>query len=244
MRKAIYAAVIGAAAVVVSAIALFVTINSPSQLTEGDREPKVTFSVSGIDSKPFGLSYGEWNGEAWKYIQEVPYETNPANDSTGELCNMNQNDPNVHFLVGTFGGKQERKCTIPAGKALVILVGGAECSYAEDPSLRTPDDLERCAVDNTEGMKVRISIDGSNIRNATDYFSVSPVSKVTLPEGNIWDVVGSTDTEFVAAGWVFVVEALSPGEHIVEFSAEVRDITAPGEPVWSIETVYSLTVLG
>jgi hypothetical protein len=58
-----------------------------------------------------GLPYGV-NG-----VQE-PKETNPAVDETGKNCDREQFNPNLWFLEGTFGGKAERKCTIPTTRAI------------------------------------------------------------------------------------------------------------------------------
>ena len=72
-------------------------------------------------SKPYGKSWEEWSAIWWQWCSIEPLASNPVADKTGRFCNKNQNDPNVWFLAGTFGGKAERTCTIPAGKALFKL---------------------------------------------------------------------------------------------------------------------------
>jgi hypothetical protein len=244
-NKAVYLAIIigGIAVAAAVSVAAISNMNNPSPSTnQSNDELTSNLELFPVDSMPYGKSHGEWTGAVWQWFQEIPLEVNPANDATGEFCNMNQNDPDVWFLAGTFGGKQERECTIPKDRALVIIVSGASCSYAEDPTLKTEDDLRGCAEESVVGTTVRASVDGIRIPNVEDYYSVSPVFTVKLPEGNVWDVPGPMETESVAAGWTLIVKPLPEGEHVIEFSAEIRDFAATSEPVWSTESVYHLTV--
>ena len=40
---------------------------------------------------PYGLSYGEWSAEWWKWLHSSPEDRNPATDTTGAFCAENQN---------------------------------------------------------------------------------------------------------------------------------------------------------
>lgn len=240
-KKGTYIAIIIgviAAGIAISVAALMSAPTGSTVLSAG-----VMPAVLSIDSEPYGKSYGEWTGEVWQHFQQIPFETNPANDSTGEFCDLSQDDPNVWFIHSSFGGLQVRECTVPADRSLVILLAGVSCSYAEDPTLQTPEDLRRCAEENVGDMTLRASINGNRIPNVEEYYSVSPVLPVTLPEGNVWDVQGPVDTEFVAAGWTLVTDRLAPGEYRIETSAEERQFVATGEPVWSTAVEYRLTVI-
>ena len=74
-----------------------------------------------------------------------PEESNPVDDKIGEFCNKNQNDPNVWFLAGTFGGKAERTCTIPVGKAILFPIINDLISFAEYTHLKTESELRSYA---------------------------------------------------------------------------------------------------
>jgi len=244
-KRAYVAIIIGGivVAAAISAAVITITTSTTNQALQSNSETVVNPKIFPIDSKPYGKSYGEWTGAGWQWFQEIPIEQNPANDETGENCDINQNDDVVWYFPGTFGGKQARDCTIPGDRALVILVAGASCSYAEDPTLKTPDDLRKCAEDNAGGMTLRASIDGIRVEGVENYYSVSPVFPVVLPKDNVWGVPGPVESEFVVAGWTLVVEPLPEGEHVLQFSAEEReDVLTTGQPVWSIEAVYNLTV--
>ena len=76
--------------------------------------------VYDLNSTPFNTSYADWTAKWWQWLISIPQESNPGIDATGEKFDVNQNDPHVVFLVGTFGGSAERNYTIPAGKSVLF----------------------------------------------------------------------------------------------------------------------------
>ena len=84
-----------------------------------------------VDSAPYGIPYKNWTAKWWQWFTSIPLKDSPANDPTGEKCGLNQDDSNVWYMAGTFGGDNERTCAIPSGKAILGLVQGAECSYPD-----------------------------------------------------------------------------------------------------------------
>src|SRR5438045_3460219 len=69
------------------------------------------------NSKPYGLSYGEWSARWWQWTLQIPLATNPNFDTTGAHCAEGQSG-HVWFLAGWFPGAHPpsvtRECTIPA----------------------------------------------------------------------------------------------------------------------------------
>jgi hypothetical protein len=53
--------------------------------------------VFSADSKPYGLSYGEWTAKWWKWAYSVPKNVNPSYDDSGRYCSEGQSGP-VWFL--------------------------------------------------------------------------------------------------------------------------------------------------
>ena len=51
------------------------------------------------DSKPYGLTYGQWTVKWWNWALSIPTEINPVYDYSGKFANVSQKDPNVFFLV-------------------------------------------------------------------------------------------------------------------------------------------------
>ena len=73
-------------------------------------------SVYPVNSKPHGLSYGDWTAKWWQWAVSIPKDINPGADMTGKNCVLKQSGP-VWFLAGTFGGPATRTCTIPGWKS-------------------------------------------------------------------------------------------------------------------------------
>src|SRR5258706_15091686 len=93
-------------------------------------------------SKPYGMTYGAWGAQWWKWVIGIPPEENPVLDETGEFGDVDQAGP-VWFLAGNFGGTTERTLDVPGGKALFfpILTQFWGC-----PSPQERADLEAAAI--------------------------------------------------------------------------------------------------
>jgi hypothetical protein len=76
-------------------------------------------AVLSVDSKRYGLTYGEWTAKWWQWGYSIPKDINPAYDDTGKNCAQKQNGP-VWFLAGTYGHAVNRGWDIPAGKAILF----------------------------------------------------------------------------------------------------------------------------
>jgi hypothetical protein len=106
----------------------------------GNTEQNDDSMVYSLDSKPFGLTYGDWTVEWWQWILSMPENINPLFDMTGERSNINQTKQ-VWFLAGTYQGEAQRTCTIPAGRAILFPVINIECSYTENPDIENDSEL-------------------------------------------------------------------------------------------------------
>src|SRR5918996_4493624 len=94
------------------------------------------------DTKPYGLTYGQWTVMWWKWLTTIPTRSNPAADENGENASLNQTDPSVWFLAGTLGGRTvHRKCTMPRGRSILFPVINYEMNSVEKPELRTESEL-------------------------------------------------------------------------------------------------------
>ena len=89
-----------------------------------------------INSRPHGLTYGEWSAKWWEWAFSLPVSVNPLFDTTGALASNGQSGP-VFFLAGVISvsGIAERTITVPAGKALFfpILNVEADNNCADPP---------------------------------------------------------------------------------------------------------------
>jgi hypothetical protein len=194
------------------------------------------------DSKPYGLTYGEWTAKWVQWVNLMPEEDNPAVDDTGRNCANNQTGP-VWFLAGTFGGAVTRQCTIPSDKGILIPIIIGICDSATDPALDTEEKLRSCAkADQDLVIGKEITVDGVNIGNLDSYRFQSPLFNVTFPENNIAGVQPQT-AKAVSDGFWILLEPLSPGSHEIHFKAALGNPTAIGTTNFALDVRYLLTVV-
>jgi hypothetical protein len=199
-------------------------------------------SVFPPDSKPYGLTYGEWTAKWWQWAFSMPEAVNPMIDDTGMNCANNQTGP-VWFLSGTSGGAVTRACTIPSDKGILVPIINVECDYATDPSLRTEADLRACAkADQDTVIGKEVTVDGHSVGNLDNYRFQSPLFNLTFPENNIVGVAPQT-TEAISDGFWVLLEPLSPGMHDIHFKGLLGDPTATGTTNFALDVRYLLTVV-
>ena len=182
-----------------------------------------------MNSTHYGFGYPDWSSKWWQWALEIPQDKNPIADVDGRNCAVNQNlSSPVWFLAGTGGGPVTRECTIPNGVALFFPILTKECSYAEDSTLKTPEDLRNCAKDEKAHI-LRASIDGKQLNNLENYRVESPLFNFTFPENNLFGApVGQT--QGLSDGWFLMLKPLEPGQHIVEFQGQTAESATPTLP--------------
>jgi hypothetical protein len=198
--------------------------------------------VSPPDSKPYGLTYGEWTAKWWQWALSMPEPLNPTIDDTGRNCANNQTGP-VWLLAGTNGGTVTRECTIPSDKGILIPIINVECDTATDPALHTEAELRACAkADQDTVIGKEITIDGLNVGNLDSYRFQSPLFNLTFPQNNIAGVAPQT-TKAVSDGFWILLEPLPPGMHEIHFKGLLGDPTATGTTNFALDVRYLLTVV-
>lgn len=165
------------------------------------------------DDKPFGKTWEEWTAKWWQWLLSIPKERNPGIDDTGERFNANQNDPNVVFLVGTFGGFAERNYTISADKSVLFPIINFTTSYIEEPTLKTELELRsRAKQDIDDIVNKDVIIDDMGLENVEKYRVQSPVFDLTYPENNVLGL-STGSTRAISDGYWIFLKPLSPGVH-------------------------------
>ncbi|HEY6882695.1 MAG TPA: hypothetical protein VI278_01505, partial [Nitrososphaeraceae archaeon] len=99
---------------IVFVIIMFVFLTTSVSVNAADNN----VSIFPPGSKPYALSYGQWSTKWFQWAFSIPKDKNPITDDSGKNCAINQNDQYAWFLAGSGGGRVERVCTIPAGKAI------------------------------------------------------------------------------------------------------------------------------
>ncbi len=213
-------------------------------------------AVAPVNSKPYGLTYGEWSALQWQWVFSLPANGNPLLDTAD--CSAGQAGQ-VWFLGGTFAsieiapgvilGEADRDCTIPSGTALFFPLIDVECSTLEGNG-ETEAELRDCAnffADFIGPSTVFLEIDGapadmSGYRVESPLFEYGP-----LPDNNLFQLFGfdapeGTTSPFVSDGYFAMVKPLPVGTHTLHFGG-VSDYTSIGGPVFIQDISYTITVV-
>jgi hypothetical protein len=229
------------ALIVTVAVTLGVALVAPCVLAQ----QKNLSNVVDRDSLAFGRSYGELSAAFWQWSLSIPVANHPLFDN-GD-CSVGQSG-DVWFIGPRFcisgssdcnQGSITRSCSIPRGKAIFFPKVSAEDSAPEEPAFGcgtslapliagTTDELAQCAqFYYFYGVtSVSAEIDGVVVPNLMKDFHVqSPVYGYTMPNDNLLNAIGEgpypAGNYFpaVANGVYVLLSPLSPGRHVIKFSA-------------------------
>jgi hypothetical protein len=199
-------------------------------------------SVYPINSKPYGLTYGEWTAKWWQWVLAIPTKDNPVVDESGEKCAVGQNNPDVWFLAGTGGGEVARTCTIPSGKAIFFPVLNVECDYLSDLAHKTEADLRKCAKDDQDkATNLQATIDGVTIPDLNMYRVQSPLFNLTIPKDNAMGIPPGF-TQAISDGFWVLLKPLPVGKHEIHFSGSLVDFTTTGPLNFVSDAKYDITI--
>ena len=158
----------------------------------------------------------------WQWLTSIPKETNPSLDSSGEYSAENQDETNVWFLAGTFGGLVERRCTIPSGKAILMPVINYECSFADEPLINTDIELERKCKHEIDDIKnISVRIDELDFEDISYYRICSSLFVVNLKNDNILGVAAGF-TKMISDGYWIFLKPLEVGNHQINSFGSCR----------------------
>ena len=145
-------------------------------------------------------------------------------------------------ILGSGGGKVERTCTIPMDKSIFFPIIDVECSYAETPTFRTESELRDCArADQDTVSSLKLTVDGVNIENLTQFRTDSPLFNFTTPENGLFDL-RSVTSQAVSDGYFVMLKPLLPGSHEISFSALLGSPATTGPLVLTEDATYHLTI--
>lgn len=185
-----------------------------------------SFKVFPLDSKPYGMSYTDWSIKFWQWFLKIPMipPPHPADDPTGAGCSKSQEGP-LWYLAGSSGSKQTRNCIVPYGKALLLTPIEVECSFAENPTLKTEAELRSCAKSDQDKVNsLRLIVDGVSLSNVSKYRVASPLFNLTLPENNNLGLDPQV-TQAVSDGYWIILEPLTKGNHTIISTGAIIDPT-------------------
>ena len=229
--------------VIISTI-LFLIVTINFSMINGEKEnEEEEFYLYSLDSNPLNKTYAWWSGFWWKHMLEIPMEFNPIADTTGDLCKYGETDK-VFMLAGSFGGKVERTCTVPYGKPLLWNVISSECSFAENPGMKTEKELRLCAEKLQNNVRqADVIIDGKKINVINDYRIQSPLFNMSLPKDNVFGLEEQPTQAVSDGAWVFLSN-LEPGVHNIRSIGHMIDYSSPAKINFVSDATYKLIVNG
>ena len=210
----------------------------------GSGEDAINQGVYPPNAVIFGKTYSEWADEWCKWFLAIPKSVNPAMDDTGIHAGVNQSGP-VWFLAGTVGTTAERRCTVPAGKAILFPI---ICGFFWVPTdAATPEELPGLAqfvLDHAT--EVEAIVDGVPLRGLENYRFRSQrtfwFTGPTAPDECIYPNQDGPHETF-ADGYYVMLEPPPRGPHELYFRGKlVFPGTYPDVQVIEITIAYHLTV--
>jgi len=205
------------------------------------RADNINPGVYSPDAKPYGFTFPDWSEKWWRWLVSSPESVNPTKDDTGKNCGMNQNDPNVWYLTGAGSGTITRTCPIPAGKAILFQPAGNECSYAENPSLKTEPELRACAIAGDQVSSIHVSVDGRTIQDLQHYIVQTPLFNMTFPQNNLFGAPAG-NTQGVSHAYLTFLQPLPLGDHEIHFDQVTLGNPETGTGNYAYDVTYHLKV--
>jgi hypothetical protein len=222
-----------------AAVIFLVVMTSSSDDTYSD---SLNPGVYSRDSAPFGIPYEDWPANWWSYNVKFSAEEHPRDNFSPERCNLDQeqSDP-VYYLPDNLSGEEERRCTVPVGKAILgPQITGSCWDDDTDPKLKTEAGLRECSREGQEFGVVRATLDGRELQGLEQYRVTSDVFNMTIPENNAFQSPPGTFPA-IADGFFVFLEPLPVGEHTLQLQQSNIDPVKP-ELNFASKTAYILTV--
>ena len=177
-------------------------------------------------SRPFQRTFPQWSAQWWQFVLSFPMSDNPLLDSTGERCAIGQHGP-VWFLMGTLHGSAERRCSVPADKALFFPIVNL---VNVNTSTQTVNELRAEIAPCFDGVTtLSVEVDGAPVkrlqRNPEEFRVTSVAFDATLPLENLFAVFAivlppGTYSPAVGDGFYTMLKPLDAGNHVLRLRAE------------------------
>jgi len=163
------------------------------------------------NSKPLGLSLGDWSEIWWQWLLPIPKSINPTTDLTGKYASVGQADPRVYFLCQTVEGAKEqprRHISLRKGACVFMPILNWISDFYEHG--RSEEELIQTAAQRIDAIgNLKFSLDGREIQGLERYRFRSNFFIVELPKYNILDLPPGK-ARFISDGyWVFTEPILS-----------------------------------
>jgi len=179
-----------------------------------DESKGAKLEIYETNSRPYGLTFGDWTAKWWKWILSIPQNCNPINAGSPEYCFQRSEFP-VCFLAGIGIGSTERTCTLSAKKSILMPILNYGATLADEPNVQSEQELASLAekeMDIISGLNV--TLDGYTLPNLRQFRVRSPIFDILLPNDNIFGCQGGPTRGTSDGYWLFL-RSLPIGDHEV-----------------------------
>jgi hypothetical protein len=220
--------------------------------------PQGQHGVFPPNSHPYGHSYAQWSARENQWGLPLPVGDcsvggSPPGHPFLDCPNFDVTEGQagkVWFLAGAFG-TVTRTCTIPAGKALFVVLANSEASSLEDPPFHGDTAAEQSAAAQVASDHIVVgslfcTIDGQPVTNLGAFRVQSPQITFTAPSPWIFGPTGGQGTS-VADGYNVMLKPLHAGHHTLHFGGAFHYAIAEGDDFdadFGVDQTYILTQLG
>lgn len=202
-------------------------------------------------SRPFGTSMERWSERLWQWVYSIPTAQNPLLDTTGADCGVQQPSGPVWYLppvVGPGGTASfTRTCTVPQGKALLVLTSGVLNDYpCPGPGFQPADGqtLYEFLLAGAQGGPNSITaqslvLDGVKLKHIFDYRATSDdlfdvTGDLSLQSSLDGCITGSPQPA-VSDAFVIMLKPLAAGSHTLVYNGQDNHGT-------NVTLMYNLTI--
>ena len=192
------------------------------------------------DSRPYGLTYGQWTVKWWRWFLSTPKSISAVFDESGKFASVNQPTEHVWFLAGKVANESRdlpnRSCKIPSSRSILFPIINCEVNPLECPELTKDTDLLEYVNTDEDKIVAKHCIVNGKIIPGQRMKSDPEIFEVHIDEDNAYGVPGGGNTFAAADGyWVFL-KPLPLGEHTISFRGSCENGKLNSGANYHIET--------
>ena len=132
----------------------------------------------------------------------------------------------VWFLNELLSGMKIERCTIPAGKSILLPGPDGQCDTS-DVRLHNDQDLIQCASAGNEYGVISVTVDGVPIKNLDSYRTHTEFYNITVPADNIFKEKPPGTYRLYTDATALFLDPLAPGSHKVHYTVAINNPIQP-----------------
>jgi len=183
------------------------------------------------DSKPYDVPYADWGEKYWKWFLAIPATSHPDNPDSGVSCDAGQKNSSspVFYLTGGSDGTV-KKCNVPQGKSVLIMLSSMEASDKEFPGLSDEELIEAARSDQDQLTSLSMTLDGKNyaMPQLLKYRTLTGIFDVIFGDPPMFGVSDPGPARAVSDNTFVITKPLEAGNHTVGFEGTLGDDVKQG----------------